>query len=65
MATDLYRRVVTILHENGCFKVREGKGSHEIWYSTNANRNVSVPVTIKSRHTGNAILKQAGLVDKL
>jgi predicted RNA binding protein YcfA (HicA-like mRNA interferase family) len=61
MATDLYRRIVSILRENGCQKVREGKGSHEIWYAPNATRNISVPVTIKSRHTGNAILKQACL----
>jgi predicted RNA binding protein YcfA (HicA-like mRNA interferase family) len=65
MATDLYRRVITILRENGCSKVREGKGSHEIWYSPAATRNVSVPVTIKSRHTCNAILKQAGLTSHI
>lgn len=65
MATDLYRRVTAILRENDCSKMREGKGSHEIWYSPKATRNVSVPVTIKSRHTGNAILKQAGLATRL
>jgi predicted RNA binding protein YcfA (HicA-like mRNA interferase family) len=65
MATDLYRRIVSILRENGCGKVREGKGSHEIWYSPTNKRNVSVPVTIKSRHTCNAILRQAGLTVRI
>ena len=65
MATDLYRRVSAILKENNCTKVREGKGSHEIWFSPSALRNVSVPVTIKSRHTCNAILKQAGLIVRM
>lgn len=41
--------------------VRQGKGSHEIWHSPITNRNFAVPVGIPSRHTANAILRQAGL----
>lgn len=41
--------------------VRQGKGSHEIWYSPITRRNFPVPVGIVSRHTANAILRQAGL----
>jgi predicted RNA binding protein YcfA (HicA-like mRNA interferase family) len=65
MATDLYRRLVQMLRTHGCEMVRQGKGSHEIWHSPITGRHVSVPVTVKSRHTANAVLKQAGLADRL
>jgi len=58
---DLYRDLVRILQASGCYIVRQGKGSHEIWYSPVNNRNVTVPRTTKSRHTANDVLKQAGL----
>jgi predicted RNA binding protein YcfA (HicA-like mRNA interferase family) len=58
---DLYRDLVSILQTNGCYLVRSGKGSHEIWYSPVSNRNVTVPRSTKSRHTANDVLKQAGL----
>jgi predicted RNA binding protein YcfA (HicA-like mRNA interferase family) len=41
--------------------VRQGKGSHEIWRSPLTGRNFAVPISISSRHTANAILRQAGL----
>lgn len=41
--------------------VRQGRGSHEIWHSPITQRNFAVPVGIPSRHTANAILRQAGL----
>jgi hypothetical protein len=50
-----------ILEDNGCRKVRQGKGDHEIWYSPISNKNFPVDANIKSRHTANAVLKQAGL----
>jgi hypothetical protein len=34
---------------------------HEIWYSPITERNFVVDGKIKSRHTANGILKQAGL----
>jgi predicted RNA binding protein YcfA (HicA-like mRNA interferase family) len=58
---DLYRGLVRILEANGCYLVRTGKGSHEIWYSPVSNKNVTVPRSTKSRHTANDVLKQAGL----
>jgi predicted RNA binding protein YcfA (HicA-like mRNA interferase family) len=58
---DLYREVVAILRRHGCYLVRPGKGSHEIWYSPVSNRPVTVPRSTKSRHTANDVLKQAGL----
>jgi predicted RNA binding protein YcfA (HicA-like mRNA interferase family) len=49
------------LQKAGCYFVREGKGSHEIWYSPLTNRTFTVPANIVSRHLANTILKQAGL----
>ena len=40
---------------------RYGKGDHEIWLCPNSERPIVVDNRIKSRHTANAILKQAGL----
>jgi predicted RNA binding protein YcfA (HicA-like mRNA interferase family) len=58
---ELYRDLVRILEANGCYLVRKGKGSHEIWYSPVSNQNVSVPRSTKSRHTANDVLKKSGL----
>ena len=49
------------LRENGCRFDREGKGDHEIWYSPITNRRFPVDHKIRSRHTANGIMKQAGL----
>jgi len=49
------------LRQAGCTPVREGKGSHEIWKSPRTGLAFAVPYKIRSRHTANAILKQAGL----
>lgn len=61
MASNLYRQIKTILTAHGCQFVRQGKGSHEIWRSPISDRNFSVPVTLKAKPTANAILKQAGI----
>ncbi|MSQ82620.1 MAG: type II toxin-antitoxin system HicA family toxin [Myxococcales bacterium] len=45
----------------GCYFVRHGKGHHEIWYSPITRVNFVVDATIKSRHTANAVCRQAGL----
>ncbi|MCA3000519.1 MAG: type II toxin-antitoxin system HicA family toxin [Burkholderiales bacterium] len=45
----------------GCQFVRPGKGDHEIWRSPITQLNFVVDSKIKSRHTANAVLKQAGL----
>jgi predicted RNA binding protein YcfA (HicA-like mRNA interferase family) len=50
-----------ILRRAGCYFVRQGKGDHEIWYSPITKRHFVVDSKIKSRHTANAVLKQAGL----
>lgn len=48
----------------GCQFVRHGKGDHDIWYSPISNRNITVDSKIKSRHTANEVLKQAGIGKK-
>lgn len=50
-----------LLQEAGCYFVRPGKGDHDIWHSPNTGVNFPVDQKIKSRHTANAVLKQAGL----
>ena len=50
-----------ILKEHGCRFERPGKGDHEIWYSPISGKRFPVDSDIKSRHTANAVLKQAGL----
>jgi len=50
-----------ILRQAGCYFVRQGKGDHEIWYSPITKLHFVVDSKIKSRHTANAVLKQAGL----
>jgi hypothetical protein len=45
----------------GCEFVRHGKGDHEIWRSPVTRVHFVVDNKIKSRHTANAVLRQAGL----
>jgi predicted RNA binding protein YcfA (HicA-like mRNA interferase family) len=59
--SELYRELTAILRANGCYLLRSGKGSHEIWYSPLNGHHVTVPRSTKSRHTANDVLKQAGL----
>jgi len=61
MAEQFDRALRNLLRDAGCELVRQGKSSHEIWNSPITKRNFAVPVGIPSRHTANAILRQAGL----
>ncbi|WP_350305175.1 type II toxin-antitoxin system HicA family toxin [Photorhabdus viridis] len=65
MGSGLYPQLKEILLARGCYFVRQGKGSHEIWRSDITNKAFSVPYTIVSKHTANAILKQAGIKEKI
>lgn len=55
------KKVRDILKANGCFLLRRGKGDHDIWHSPITGINVTVDGKIKSRHTANEIMKQAGI----
>jgi len=59
--SDFGPEVRKILRDNKCEFSRQGKGDHEIWYSPHAQRKITVDGKIKSRHTANEVLKQAGL----
>ena len=56
--------VVALLLEHGCRFVRHGKGDHDIWFSPVTQRHFVVDAKILSRHTANAIMKQAGIAHK-
>ena len=57
---DFGKAVRSKLSEAGCAFLRRGKGDHDIW-TTPEGKRIVVPVQIKSRHTANGILKDAGL----
>jgi len=61
---DFTKSLKEYLREAGCFFERQGKGDHEIWYSPITMLRFVVDNSIKSRHTPNAVLKQAGLPKK-
>ncbi len=58
---DYTKELKRYLLESGCRFERQGKGDHEIWFSPISNIKFVVDEHIKSRHTANAVLKQAGL----
>lgn len=49
-----------LLQAVGCHFVRAGKGDHDIWFSPLTKLHFVVDGKIKSRHTANAVLRQAG-----
>ncbi|MCL2188089.1 MAG: type II toxin-antitoxin system HicA family toxin [Defluviitaleaceae bacterium] len=58
---DYDKQLKRILTDNNCNFVRAGKGSHQIWYSPITKDTFSVNRSIKSRHSANEILKDAGI----
>jgi len=62
---DYTKQVLNLLSENGCYFIRRGKGSHNMWYSPIMNRLFTVVVKIENRHTANGILKDAGINAKV
>jgi hypothetical protein len=61
MGSSLTPQVKKLLLDEGCRFERHGKGDHEIWFSPITQRRFVVDGDIRSRHTANAVLKQAGL----
>ena len=47
-----YRELADILRQAGCRFERQGKGSHEIWYSPITRRAFTVPANIDNRPAG-------------
>ena len=54
-----YKLLVAVLAQHGFQKVMNAKGSHEKW--GNGKLVTTVPFNCPSRHTANAIMKQAGI----
>lgn len=53
-----------ILKEYGCEFYRQGKGDHELWWSPINDKKFVVDRNVKSKHTANGTLKQAGIDKK-
>ena len=55
------REVKKRLKAAGCYLVRQGRGDHEVWESPINGQRFTVDGDIKSRHTANGTLQDAGL----
>ena len=64
MVASFTPELVRMLRAAGCQFVRHGKGDHDIWYSPASSLRFPVDHRIKSRHTANAVLRQAGLAKR-
>jgi len=62
---DLYRKVTALLRSHAFEKISGGKGSHEKWRNEILGITMIVPRNLKSRHTANAILRDAQIKAKL
>lgn len=56
-----YALVIALLKQHG-FEFTRQKGSHQTWHS--GSTCVTVSTNCESRHTANAIMKQAGISHK-
>jgi predicted RNA binding protein YcfA (HicA-like mRNA interferase family) len=65
MGAGFYPQLRALLLQHGCRLVRQGKGSHEFWESPISGARFPVAVTVNTRHTANAVLKEAGITQKL
>ena len=61
MVRGFYALIVAELRAAECTFRGNGKGDHEIWYSPVSKRTFTVDKGSLSRHTANAVMKQAGL----
>jgi predicted RNA binding protein YcfA (HicA-like mRNA interferase family) len=61
MAKGFYETVVKLLSEAGFVYSGNAKGSHEKWLNQKSGLLLIVPRNLKSRHTANGILKDAGI----
>jgi hypothetical protein len=65
MGSGYYPLLCALLLEHGCRLVRQGKGSHEWWQSPISGKRFPVATTVNSCNMANAILKQAGIRQKV
>jgi hypothetical protein len=64
MPQGYYAQIIEALKAAGCAYKRQGKGDHEIWYSPRTGKTFPVDRGTRSRHTANAVMKQAGIDKK-
>lgn len=57
-----FEQVVAVLQKHGFERAHGGKGSHQKWRGSGVT--VLVPFNCYSRHTANAVMKQAGIDHK-
>ena len=55
------RKLKKLLRKSGCEFHSQGRGDHEIWWNPATGKKFDVDDDIKSRHTANEVMKQAGL----
>ena len=60
MPEGFYRDLTKELKALGFSQIKGGKGSHEKWFKLGMDDPLIVPFKLMSRHTANAILKDAG-----
>ena len=60
MVDGYYKIVRAIISELGYEYLTNAKGSHEKWQCDTTGKILLVPRNLQSRHTANAILKDAG-----
>jgi predicted RNA binding protein YcfA (HicA-like mRNA interferase family) len=65
MGSGYYATLIERLKAHGCSFKRQGKGSHEIWHSPVSGKSFPIATTIQSKLTANAILRQAGINEKI
>ena len=64
MPKGFYKDVIAVLKAHGFIYDGNRKGSHELWVHPQTNYTTTVPINLKSRHTANAIMKQASIDHK-
>lgn len=59
------KALIRILRKHGWKLLRPGKGDHEIWLSPDGERKVAIDRGTRSRYTALAILKDAGIDERI
>ena len=56
--------LIRILEDAGCSKLSDGS-RHDVWILPKTRQPFTIPQMLRSRHTANEILRQAGIIRKL
>lgn len=60
--SNYYAKLTEWLEKHGCHFVKNGKGSHQIWFSPVTNQKFTVPFNTNNKNTVRKIIvKDAGL----